>query len=286
MPRAQNPERVRNGFQVPAPPACLAPRAPCLMHPILCQLGPLTIYTYGFSLVVGCSVAAWLAVRSARRLPSELAAIGPEQVVDFICAALLGGMLGGRALYVALHWEWFARSPWEMPAIWHGGLVWYGGFLGGLAGGWWYAKAKRLALMRVLDQMIPFLALGHAIGRVGCFLNGCCYGRPTGAWYGVVFTGQTVPILPTQLLEAIGLVALFLWLKRLQCPSVLSRAGGLFGCYLIGYGALRFLLEFLRGDQAVWLVGLTLQQLISLVMLFAGGLLLCRRAALQLRLRS
>jgi phosphatidylglycerol:prolipoprotein diacylglycerol transferase len=233
------------------------------MHPILLKLGPVTLYTYGLMLVVAFLVVAALAARAARILPAGKRALSPEQAVDVACAALLGGLIGGRLFYVALSWEAFAANPLDILAIWHGGLVWYGGFLGGVFTGWLYVRAQRLSFLRVADHVIPFLALGHAIGRVGCFLNGCCYGKPT-------------VVLPAQLLEALGLLFLYILLRNLQKPAWLSRPGRLVGLYLAAYAVLRFFLEFLRGDQPSWWAGFTLQQWISLAMLVVGVSLLFR----------
>ncbi len=245
------------------------------MYPILLKLGPLTLYSYGLSLVVGLLLAAWLAARAARRLPPELVAISPDQIADFSCLGLLGGIVGGRLLYVLLEWRFFLESPLEIFAIWHGGLVWYGGFFGGVLTAWVYTRVKKLDFLRVMDHMTPFLALGHAVGRIGCFFNGCCYGRPTTAWCGVVFPGHPGPVLPTQLFEAAALFILYLLLRQLQRPPLLNRPGTILGVYLIGYAIMRFFMEFLRGDQLPWWGGLTLQQWISLGMLL-GGLIMLR----------
>ena len=277
------------------------------MHPILFKLGPVTLYSYGAMLVVAFVVTTWLAARAARGLAPHLVAIAPEQITDFSCWSLLGGILGARLLYIMLKWDFFMSAPQELPAIWHGGLVWYGGFLGGLAAGWGYVRSQRLSFLRVMDQFIPFLALGHAIGRVGCFLNGCCYGKPTELWCGVVFPGQSVRVLPTQLFEAGGLVVLFGVLRRLQSLDSsrmqsrdslgisphgqargapqrwLRHPGRLFGLYLVSYAAFRFIIEFLRGDQPIWWAGLTLQQLISLGMFVVGLFLLFRVSGLGSR---
>ena len=247
------------------------------MHPILLTLGPFTLYSYGLMMVVAYGVVAWLSARIARALPEDLRAISAEQLVDFCSVALLGGLLGGRLFYVALAWKEFVSAPWEVFAIWHGGLVWYGGFFGGLLAGWLYLRAKRLAFLRVMDQFIPFLALGHALGRIGCFLNGCCYGKPTDAWCGVLFPGHEQRVLPTQLFETLGLLFLYITLRQLQQPAILKRPGRVFAAYLIGYALLRFLIEALRGDQtAVW-AGLTLQQIISLSLFLVGALLLTKK---------
>lgn len=249
------------------------------MRPILLKLGPVTVYAYGVMLVLAFLLSVWWARRAARRLPPECLAIAPAQMIDFASLSLLGGIVGGRLLYILLNWAFFVQAPQELLAIWHGGLVWYGGFLGGVAAGAWYARANQLVFLRVLDQFIPFLAFGHAIGRLGCFLNGCCYGEPTASWCGVRFPGHPVPVVPTQLLESAGLLLLAALLRALQRPPVLRRAGRLFGIYLVGYAALRLAVEFVRGDQAVVWAGLTLAQLISLAAFAVGAWLVCRKAA-------
>jgi phosphatidylglycerol:prolipoprotein diacylglycerol transferase len=250
------------------------------MHPVLFTIGPFTLHSYGLMMVAAFVLATALAVRAARKLPRELAAIASDQLIDFTCLALLGGIVGGRASYVVQEWAHFARNPLEMSAIWEGGLIWYGGFLGGLLAGWLYVRAKRLDFLRVTDQFVPFLALGHAVGRLGCFLNGCCYGRPTTAWCGVVFPGRQEAVVPTQLIEFGALLVLYASLRRLQRPPVLRRRGLLFGCYLAGYATLRFLIEFLRGDQSVWWAGLTHQQGLSIA-IFAVGIWLVSRATVR-----
>ena len=243
------------------------------MYPVLCSWGPFTLYTYGLLLVLGFAAATWLARRDAHRLPPARRAIAAGQIPDFAATALLAGIVGGRLLYVVVQWPDFAAAPRLIPAIWRGGLIWYGGLAGGLLASWAYLRARRLRFLPVMDQFIPFGVLGHAIGRIGCFLNGCCYGRPTDAWYGVWFPGQPGPVVPTQLLEAAGLVALFFVLRAAR--SAFRAPGQVFGLYLASYGALRFVIELLRGDQARW-HGLTLPQLVSLALLPVGWLLFKR----------
>ncbi len=247
------------------------------MHPHLFQLGPLTIYTYGVALVLGFLLALGLARRAVQAQPPSNRAIEPDQLTDLCCAALLGGIVGGRLLYVILQWDVYRATPLEVFAIWHGGLIWYGGLLGGAAAAWGYLRAQRLAFLRVGDQCVPYLALGHAVGRFGCFLNGCCYGRPTTAWCGVRFPGQDVSVLPTQLFETGGLLVLWLALRRLHRPEILRQPGRVCGVYLAGYAGLRFVLEFLRGDQPMAWAGLTLQQIISLAIGAVGMWWVLRR---------
>lgn len=248
------------------------------MHPILFSLGAVTLYTYGAMMVAGFLLTTWLACQQARQLSPEQLAITDEQIVDFTCICLLGGILGGRLFFILLSWDYFFQHPLEVVAVWHGGLVWYGGFLGGVFAAWFYIRRKHLDFLRVGDQFVPFLALGHALGRVGCFFNGCCYGRPTQAWCGVLFPGHEERVLPTQLFEAFGLCILFVILRWLQTPKTLQKRGRIFGSYLAGYGLLRFVIEPLRGDQPVWRMGLTLQQAISFALIVAGLALIFRSA--------
>ncbi len=250
------------------------------MLPVLVELGPIRVYSYGLMLVVAFLTATWLASRAARRLPERSRAVSAEGVVDLTCCMLLGGVVGARVFYVWRYWEVFSQFPSEIFALWRGGLIWYGGFFGAYAGEWLYVKAQRLVPMRVADQIIPYGALGHAIGRFGCFLNGCCYGKPTTAWWGVVFSGREGSVIPTQLFEMGGLLLLVVVLRRLQRPRWLDRPGRVFSVYLMGYGVLRFGLEMLRGDQTTSWAGMTLQQMISLG-LIATGLILFVRAKVK-----
>lgn len=241
------------------------------MHPILLNIGPLTIHTYGVMLVVAFLAATWMAARIARTWPLGLSPLSPAAVTEWASVTMLGGLLGGRVWYVVQFWEEFAVHPWEILALWHGGLVWYGGFLGGVAATILFIRRRQLPLLEVLDQVIPSVALGHAIGRIGCFTNGCCYGKPTDGWWAIH------GLVPTQLLESAGLFVLFLMLRRLQRPAVLRTPGRLFGCYLVGYGILRLLVESVRGDQGLWWDGLTLAQMVSLFAIVGGSVLALRR---------
>jgi len=248
------------------------------MHRILFQLGPVTVFSYGFMLVVAFLIAMCLAIRDARRLPPQRLAVAPTQIIDLSCAAMLGGIVGARLWFVAQFWDVYQRQPHEIPAIWHGGLVWYGGFLGGLLAVAGYLRLHHVPFLRAVDQYIPFVTLAHSIGRIGCFLNGCCYGKPTTAWFGVLFPGHDDRVIPTQLLESGLLFVLFFGLRRLARTAFMDRPGRLFGVYLIGYAVIRMCTEFLRGDQTILWAGLTLPQLFSLLV-FLVGVILVRRPA-------
>ncbi len=244
------------------------------MHPILFQFGPVTIFSYGALVAVGFLLAVTLAARTADRWPASLRAMNAKQVADVSWIALLGGILGARLLYIVLNWKIYWHAPGELIAIWHGGLIWYGGFLGGFAAAFLYLRAQRVPFLRAFDQFVPFLALGHAIGRIGCLLNGCCYGKPVDGCCGITPHWSAQPLVPTQLYEALGLLALYAGLRWLQRPNVLQRAGAVAGLYLISYGILRFTVEAFRGDQTFWWHNLTLPQLMSAGVAAAGLVLI------------
>jgi phosphatidylglycerol---prolipoprotein diacylglyceryl transferase len=228
--------------------------------------------------------------------------------------ALLGGLAGARALHVALD---PSRYSLKIFAIWEGGIVFYGGFIGAVAAGIPYLWRRRAPVLAVADIMAPSLALGMVLGRMGCFLKGCCYGAVTGLPWGVRFprivesvlrdgrlcteiTGSpaflqhrhefpaqvgpeathSLPVHPTQVYESLAMLALFAllswyWARRPRPGRVLAGLG-------IGYGAWRFLVEFLRGDPHPQAIHLNFSQVVSLGVVAAAvllGLLLPRGAA-------
>ncbi len=233
------------------------------MHPILVQCGPLTISSYGVAMALAFLAAVGVASHVTARTLHGLVPLTPDQVPDVACWGLVGGLIGGRLLYVILNWDLYQASSWELIKLWHGGLIWYGGFAGGLLAAWQFLRVRHLSFIRTMDQVSPFfMGLGHAIGRIGCFFNGCCLG---------------ITRIPIQLIESAGLLFLYIGLRALQRPAILRRPGLVFGAYLIGYGVLRWLVEYGRLGQPIVGAGLTLHQLISGVLVLIGlGLCTCR----------
>jgi phosphatidylglycerol:prolipoprotein diacylglycerol transferase len=229
------------------------------LHPEL--LGP--FHAYGVCIVAGVAAGIALAVRRAP-------AYGVPRF-DALATGLLGfggGILGAALLYVAVH----ARAVWADPSLLRQpGHVFYGGFAGGALAAWIYCRAYRLPLAAIADAGAPGLALGHAIGRVGCLLGGCCYGRPAGNGWPLVVELAGASRHPVQAYEALGLLllcgALILLSARLR-----ARPGRLFLVYLGGYALLRLAMEPLRGDdleRGGWL-GLSTSQLCAAVALAAA----------------
>jgi phosphatidylglycerol:prolipoprotein diacylglycerol transferase len=233
------------------------------MHPVLIQFGPVTITSYGVLMALAFLAAVGVASHATTHDLRGRVPLSAAQVPDLACWGLAGGLLGGRLFYVLLHWDVYAEAPWEIFQLWHGGLVWYGGFAGGLLVTALVLRRQRVSFLGAMDQVSPFFfGLAHAIGRIGCWLNGCCLG---------------ITHLPIQLIESAGLLFLYIGLRALQHTVALRRPGTVFGVYLIGYGLLRWLVEYGRiGQPMVW-AGLTLHQLMSFLLLGIGGYLLFRR---------
>lgn len=231
------------------------------MYPILLKIGFIHIYSYG--LMVGCAffISAFCLSRRAARAGFK------EDFFWNLCFwALIGGIAGGRLVYIILNFQFFRDNPPEVFMLWHGGLVWYGGLLGGILCALAYVKLKKERIARVLDELAPFVALGHSIGRIGCFLNGCCYGRPA-AW-GIYFPAHNDYLIPAQLFSSLDLLAIFIILRVIQerapaCRQTGHRQGFIFVAYLLLSSLERFLMEFLRNDSAPIFYGLTIFQIIS-----------------------
>jgi len=218
---------------------------------------------------LGALVGLWLLRREASRAGL------PDAVVDVGIAGVIGGLVGAKLLWTAEH---AGEEPLLRLLTSRGGMSWFGGFAGGLAAGLLFMWRRRLRPTAVLAAAAPGLAAGHAIGRVGCFLVGDDYGRPSTLPWAVAFPRGLPPtdvaVHPTQLYEAIPLVGLAVWLTRLRAAGVPDRR--VFGVYLVLAGLLRFAIEFVRIDERV-LFGLSVAHLAALGAMAAGAALLARR---------
>ena len=198
------------------------------MHPEILHWGVLRITSYGLMLAIAFLAGTWLALRESRRL-----GLDEDPIVVVILVALAGAVVGARALYVAEHLRDFRGAYVSVPALWQGGLTLYGGIVAGTVAGLFMARRLGLPMWVVADALTPSLALGTVFGRVGCFLNGCCYGHPTRLPWGVVFPADSfaglefgsAPVHPAQLYFAAAGLVLFLlvWVvrRRVRVPGVL-----------------------------------------------------------------
>ena len=250
------------------------------MFPRLFHLGSLDFPTYGLMAALGLMVGLSVCVHMARRQ-----GIDPEKAWNLGLLAILAAIVGAKLFLFASDWQ--HRQELLSLSTLRAAGVWYGGLLTALVVSAWYIRRNRLPVLKICDAFAPGVALGHAIGRIGCFAAGCCYGKPTSLPWGVTFTNPLAEqwsgtplnkaLHPTQLYEsAVELVNFFLlaWLlKRKQFD------GQVIGSYMFLYGMARFFLEFLRDDPergSVFGGALTLTQLVSILLVVAGGLLWLR----------
>ena len=234
------------------------------MHPILFTIGPITIYSYGVMLAVAVLVCTYLLSIDAKRYN-----ISQATAYDLVFWCMLWGIVGARIFYVFIEWPYFRDNLLEILMLQKGGLAWQGGFLGGALAGVWFARRNKLSLRPLLDLSAPYIALGQSIGRVGCFFNGCCYGKPV-AW-GIYFPAHGERLYPTQLFECAGLFIIFLILKKAQVKP--HQAGFIFVLYLWLAAIERFIIEFYRADHVTYWLGLSLAQYIA-IGVFVTGLIL------------
>ena len=250
------------------------------MHPIAFQLGPLTIHWYGVMIALAFLAGLWTATRRARREN-----ISAERIADVTLWLMVGAIAGARFVYVTTYWrDEFADQPFrEVFMIQHGGLVFYGGFIGAAIAAFIYIRWKKMPLWKTLDVLAPSVAFGSVFGRIGCLLNGCCYGRHTDLPWGLTFTNPQahelsgtpvgVPLHPTEIYDALlnfGLYLFLAWLFRRK-----KFDGQIFATYLLCYAVTRSFVEYFRGDYTKlhYHLGLTPAQWIS-VPIFVAGLAL------------
>jgi phosphatidylglycerol:prolipoprotein diacylglycerol transferase len=244
------------------------------MFPRLFHIGSFSLPTYGLLVALAFLTALWMASRFAKER-----GINSEKVVNLGVYCALAGMLGAKVLMIALDPEYRAH-PMEIftLATLQSAGIFFGGFLLALVFAYFYMRAQGLPVLATADIFAPGLALGHGIGRLGCFAAGCCWGRPTHLPWAVTFNNPDattgvplgVPLHPTQLYEALaeGIICLVL-LHRMKREH---RDGLIIGMYLLLYGLVRFGVEFLRMHDASNPLGgpLTLEQWLALAVA-AGG---------------
>ena len=257
------------------------------MYPVLFRIGGLTITSFGVMMALSFLVAGWLASRELRRAGHD-----PDVAWDLVLYAAIAGVLGAKVYYLILNWSDTVADPVRALTS-RSGLVWYGGFIAAALVVAWRVKRLGMSVLRTGDLVAPALAVGYAIGRMGCFLVGDDYGRPTALPWGVAFPegappstvanlremfgvdipadipGNTVlTVHPTQLYEVAMALIIFaiLWSMR-KTPR---KAGMLFALYLALAGVERFIVEIFRAKDDRFVGPLTVAQLLSLALVIGG----------------
>jgi len=236
------------------------------MFPVLFRIGSFELTSFGAMMAVAALVGVWIFRQELRR--SNL----PESAVDAAVAGVLGGLVGAKLLWVIEHRH---EEPFTQLLFSRGGLSWFGGLVGGIVAGLTVMAWRRLPVIRVLSAATPALAIGHAIGRIGCFLVGDDYGRPSSLPWAVAFPQGLPPTVervhPTQLYEAMVLVPIAWMLFRLRRERADDRF--VLGCYLVVTSVVRFLIEFIRVNQRVAL-SLTVAQWACVGLVVVGAWLM------------
>ncbi len=256
------------------------------MFPRLLELGPLTVYSYGVLLAAAYLLGLQLAVRRSRR-----EGIPADRVLDLGIYVIIAALVGAKLLLLIVDFQYFRAHPAEIWTLARSGGVFYGGLIVAFAVAAWYVRRHKLPIWTTGDMFAPGIALGHVVGRLGCLLAGCCYGKPTTMPWGITFTNLfaatnvgtplNVALHPTELYEAGAELAILILLLATERRGH-NFAGRTFWFYVALYAVSRFVIEFFRGDPRGMMWGYSTSQLISvglfplsLIMLFV----LSRRAA-------
>ncbi|MBF0203139.1 MAG: prolipoprotein diacylglyceryl transferase [Desulfamplus sp.] len=247
------------------------------MHPVLFKFGSITLYTYGLFVALGFLAAVTFASQRAKRY-----GIVQDEMADLFFLILITSIIGARLLYVILNFNEFSSDPFSVFKIWNGGLVFYGGFIVALLSAFIFVKKKKLPLGKTADIIAPAIALGHAIGRIGCFFAGCCYGQQCDLPWAVTFEDPAslaplhVALHPTQLYEVVANFTLFFILLSVDKKKKID--GIIFWFYIFFYGLLRAFIETFRGDPRgdFILNSLSVSQGIGISMSIAGLCMIVR----------
>lgn len=239
------------------------------MHPVLIEIGPISLRYYGLMYVLGIIIAIFLVRSEVRRKGLPLS---DDDQTNLLLFTVLAGIIGARLYYVVFNWPYYRQFPWEIPAVWRGGLAFHGGALGGLCAVLWFAHRKAIPLLRLTDVLAPPLILGQALGRFGNFMNGDAHGVPTSLPWGVVFAPNTpagaefpnIPLHPTMLYEMAINLGIFAYLWSTQTRP--AKDGYTTMRYLLLYSLGRFGVEFLRADS-LWFGPFRAAQLVSLALI-------------------
>ena len=250
------------------------------MHPVLLHIGNFELASYGLMTALGYAAASCYLLPRAKKINLD-----KDTFWNLIFIAFIGALAGSKLLFIIVSWPelgaTLAEKITHIIKDFRYGFVFFGGMIASVGALVWYMRRKKLPLLKTSDFMIVGLPLGHALGRVGCFLAGCCYGRPTQMPWGVRFTDPHalvapdligVPLHPTQLYEAGLNLLLFIWLHFAYKKP--HKDGKILVQYIVCYALMRFGIEFFRGDfRGGTLLGLSPSQVIALCACAAAGVI-------------
>lgn len=263
------------------------------MYRILFSIGPINIYSYGVMVALSFIVGTYLAIKRAKREGIE-----KNKIIDLILYIIVSAILGARILFVILNRNYYKDHLLDIFKIWEGGLVFYGGLILAFFVAIWFLKKNKLPIFKIADIISPSVCIGIAIGRIGCFLNGCCYGKISPR-FGISFpatnnppvftqhvaaglipqTAQcSLPVIPTQLYSSISALIIFFILSALYKYKRKRFDGFLFWSFILLYSVSRFIIEGFRYYESNFLMFrvLTVSQFISIILGLIALLILLR----------
>jgi phosphatidylglycerol:prolipoprotein diacylglycerol transferase len=262
------------------------------MYPVVFRIGDIAITSFGIMMFLSFVVGAWVLGKQLERYGME-----SHLAWDLLAGIAIGGVVGARLYYNALHFDAFLANP-IGELFQRAGLVWYGGFIGGVVGYYYQIRKRKLPLALMFDATAPALAVAYAIGRMGCFLVGDDYGLPTDHWIGIAFPQGTPPttagylrsvgadippgtpdsailaVHPTQLYEVAAGLLMFAFLWRFGGKP--HRLGQPFALFMSFYAVERFFIEFVRAKSDRLLLGLSTSQFASIFLLTIALIILAR----------
>lgn len=241
------------------------------MHPDLFNIGSLTIHTYGVFVAIGFLSGIFIATRTGKKL-----GIDPNRVLDMGFMIIVSGIIGSRVAYILINLSHYAEHPFDILKLWQGGLVFSGGLVLVIIVAVWYARHHDYNIWTLGDLWAPAAALGQAIGRIGCFFAGCCYGKPGDLSWCIVFSNPkslatlNIPLHPTQLYSSLSSFLIFIVLLVLQSKKKFE--GQVFLWFLILHSTARLFLEKFRGDARGIIItnDFSMTQLLALVILIGA----------------
>lgn len=250
------------------------------MHPVLFEIGNWPVYSYGVLLALAYLAGLQLAVMRARR-----AGLDAARIMDLGIYLIIAALVGAKLMLVIVEFDSFRERPRELLSLVRVGGVFYGGLIFALLAGLFLVRRYKLPVWSAADMYAPGVALGHVIGRLGCLLAGCCYGRPTDMPWGLTFTSPEaaasagtplgIPLHPTQIYDAgaeLLILAILLILER----RGRSFAGRTWWLYILLYAIARFIVEMFRADDRGVVLGLSTSQFVSLFLVPIALVMLAR----------
>ncbi len=240
------------------------------MHPLLFEVGAFPVYTYGVLLAAAYLGGLWFAVRRARAR-----GLNPDRVMDLGIWIIASALVGAKLLLLVVDFDYYRHHPADLLNVVRSAGVFYGGLIVAVLVAIWYMRRVKLPLWPTADAFAPGIAFGHVVGRMGCLMAGCCWGKPTDVPWAITFTNPLaeanvgtplgVPLHPTQIYEAAAELLILIALLATERRGR-NFAGRTFWFYMLAYAISRFIIEIFRGDPRGSIGVLSTSQLISVIL--------------------